>query len=159
MKLFKIAPVIKAIRKQCIIIEPECFYAVDQEIIPSKARFTRIRQYNPKKPFKWGFKNMVRAGSSGFMYKFYLYAGKEHTLPTEDAHLSASAQLVARLRLELPRHTQKIIFFDNWFSMLELIHYLKSVGVHAVGIIRQNRLHGYPLMSLKDLSKKGEGFS
>ena len=38
--------------------------------------------------------------------------------------------------------------------MLDLIHYLKSVGIHAVGTIRQNRSHGYPLISLKDLRKQ-----
>ena len=75
-KLFKNAPVIEAIRKQCIIIEPECFHAIDKQIITSKIKFTKIRQYNPKKPCKWGFKNMVRAGSYGFMHDFYLYAGR-----------------------------------------------------------------------------------
>ena len=91
-KLFKIAPVIEASRKQCIIIEPECFHAIDEQIIPSRIKFTKIRQYNPKKPRKWGFKNMVIAGSSGFMYDFYLYPVKEQIIPTEYAHLSASAQ-------------------------------------------------------------------
>ena len=158
-KLFKTAPVIEAIRKQCIIIEPEHFHTIDEQIIPSKTKFTKIRQYNPKKPCKRGFKNMVRAGSSRFMYDFYLYAGKEQIIPTEYAHLSASGQSVARLYLELPRHTQKIVFFDNWFSTLDLIHYLKSVGIHAVSTIRQNQLHGCPLISPKNLSKQERGVS
>ena len=78
-KLFKIRPIIEAVRNQCIKIEPEEFQSVDEQIIPSKTRFTKIRQCNPKKPKKWGFKNLVRAGSSGFMYDFYLYSGKETT--------------------------------------------------------------------------------
>ena len=64
---------------------------------------------------------------------------------------------LARFCLELPRHTQKIIFFGNWFSMLDLILYLKDVGIHAVGTIRQNWLHGCPLISWKDLSKQERG--
>ena len=34
-----------------------------------------IRQYNPKKPKKWGLKNVVRSGASGMMYDFFLYTG------------------------------------------------------------------------------------
>ena len=49
---------------------------------------------------------MVRAGSYGFMHDFYLNAGKEHKIPREYPHLSASAQSVPRLCLELPRHTK-----------------------------------------------------
>ena len=49
---------------------------------------------------------MVRAGSYGFMHDFYLYAGREHKIPREYPHLSASAQSVARLCLELPRHAK-----------------------------------------------------
>ena len=78
-KLFKIVPVIEAIRRQCIIIEPKCFHATDEQVIPSRTKFIKIRQYNPKKLCKWSFKNMVRAGSSWFMYGFYLYVEKKHT--------------------------------------------------------------------------------
>ena len=40
---------------------------------PQKTRFSRIRQYNPKKPTKWDFKNFARSGSSGIMYGFLFY--------------------------------------------------------------------------------------
>ena len=55
-KLFKIRPIIEAVRNQCIKIEPEEFQSVDEQIIPSKTRFTKIRQYNPKKPKNGGLK-------------------------------------------------------------------------------------------------------
>ena len=157
-KLFKIRPIIEAVRNQCIKIEPEEFQSVDEQIIPSKTRFTKIRQYNPKKPKKWGFKNLVRAGSSGFMYDFYLYSGKETTnndVPYN--HLQKSAQVVAKLCQELPGQKGHKLFFDNWFSTLELFHYLKDHGIHAVGTIRANRLQGCPLESVKDLTKQGRG--
>ena len=113
-KLFKIRPIIEAVRNQCINIEPEEFQSVDEQIIPSKTRFTKIRQYNPKKPKKWGFKNLVRAGSSGFMWDFYLYSGKETTnndVPYN--HLQKSAQVVAKLCQELPGQKGHKLFFDN----------------------------------------------
>ena len=61
-KLFKIRPLIEAVRNGCIKVDPEEYQSLDEQIIPSKTRRSKIRQYNPKKPKKWGFKNMVRAG-------------------------------------------------------------------------------------------------
>ncbi|XP_065642334.1 piggyBac transposable element-derived protein 2-like [Hydra vulgaris] len=156
-KLFKIAPVIELIRKQCISLEPERFHAIDEQIIPSKTKYSKIRQYNPKKPCKWGFKNMVRAGRSGMMYDFYLYAGKESTIPAEYSHLSVSAQSVAYLCMELPKHEDKVVFFDNWFSTLDLIQYLKGIGIKGAGTFRPNRLHGCPVIPSKELKKKDRG--
>jgi hypothetical protein len=35
-----------------------------------------MKQYNPMKPHKWGFKIYVLAGTSGFLYNFEFYTGK-----------------------------------------------------------------------------------
>lgn len=48
------------------------FQILDKQIISSKTKFTKIRQYNTKKSRKWDFKNLARTGSSGFIYDFYL---------------------------------------------------------------------------------------
>ena len=154
-KLFKIRPMIEAIRDKCIKIEPEEFQSVDEQIIPSKTRRTKIRQYNPKKPKKWGFKNLVRAGASGFMYDFFLYAGKNE--PDPESGLQKCAQVVSRLCKELPPNVRHKVFFDNWFTTLELMQHLKTKGLLAVGTIRANRLHGCPLAANKDLEKQGRG--
>ena len=66
-KLSKIKPMIDAVRCECIKVEPEEFHSVDEQIIPSKTKYSKIHQYNLKIPNKWGFKNLVRAGSSEFM--------------------------------------------------------------------------------------------
>ncbi|XP_065658778.1 piggyBac transposable element-derived protein 2-like [Hydra vulgaris] len=100
---------------------------------------------------------MVRAGRSGMMYDFYLYAGKESTIPAEYSHLSVSAQSVAYLCMELPKHEDKVVFFDNWFSTPNLIQYLKGIGIKAAGTIRPNRLHGCPVIPSKELKKKDRG--
>ncbi|CAF4773039.1 unnamed protein product [Pieris macdunnoughi] len=45
-------------------------------MIPYKGRKAGNRkQYMKDKPSKWGFKNYVRAGVSGMIYDFILYAG------------------------------------------------------------------------------------
>jgi hypothetical protein len=52
--------------------------------MPAKTKFSGIRQYNPTKPVKWGFKNLIRAGASGFMYDFYIYAGQDEAMDNVD---------------------------------------------------------------------------
>ena len=71
-KLFKVRCIVEAVAANCRKVRPEQNHSVDEQIIPSKTKYSKIRQYNPKKPVKWGFKNLVRAGSSGFMYDFYI---------------------------------------------------------------------------------------
>ncbi|XP_065055887.1 piggyBac transposable element-derived protein 2-like isoform X2 [Rhopilema esculentum] len=156
-KLFKINPIIDAVRDECRKIEPEEFQTVDEQIIPSKTKYSKIRQYNPKKPKKWGFKNLVRAGGSGIMYDFFIYAGKDSNEDPQYNHLSKSAQVVAKLCKSLPCHMNHKVFFDNWFSTMELMRYMKNQGLLAVGTIRANRLQGCPLQSNKDLEKNGRG--
>ena len=108
-KLFKIRPLIEAVRDECVKVEPEEYQSVDEQIIPSKTKFSKVRQYNPKKPKKWGFKNLVRAGNSGIMYDFYLYAGKEDCQNQSPYnHLQKCAQVVARLCKDLPANSGHI---------------------------------------------------
>ena len=103
-KLAKVRPFINAVREERIKVEPEEYHSVDEQIIPSKTKYSVLRQFNPKKPKKWGFKNLVRAGASRFMYDFYIYEGKLKATEkgTEYEKLSKSAQVVAILALHLP---------------------------------------------------------
>ena len=68
-----------------------------------------------------------------------------------------SAQVVAKLCVDLPGHENFKLFFDNWFTTLDLLHYLKTVGILAVGTIRVNRLQGCPVSANKDLQKLRRG--
>ena len=130
-KLFKLRPIITAIRNECIKVEPEEFQSVDEQIIPCKTKRSKLRQYNPKKPKKWGFKNMVCAGNSGMMYDFYIYCGKENNEPGFE-NLQKCSSAVAKLSQHLHGKPGHKLYFDNWFSTLEHFHYLKSNGINAV---------------------------
>lgn len=158
-KLFKVRPLIEQVAKNCRKISPEENHSVDEQIIPSKTKYSKIRQYNPKKPVKWGFKNLVRAGSSGFMYDFYIYAGKNDAAEQseEGKDLQKSAQVVVKLCEVLPSNAGHKLFFDNWFTTLDLILHLKQRGILACGTVRSNRLQKCPLKSKKELKKAGRG--
>ena len=53
-KLAKVRPVINAVRDECVKVEPEEYHSIDEQNIPSKTKYSVIRQYNPKKPKKMG---------------------------------------------------------------------------------------------------------
>ena len=47
-KLFKIRLILTAVRNKCLKVEPEEYHSIDEQILPSKTKYTKIRQYNPK---------------------------------------------------------------------------------------------------------------
>ena len=49
------------------------------------------------------------------------------------------------------------MFFDNWFTKLDLPHHFRSKRIHTVGTIRLNRLRGLLHDANKDLMKNGRG--
>lgn len=69
-KLAKIRVMNEAIRNQCVQVEPEEYSSLDEQIITSKTKQSKMRKCNPKKPRKWGLGNLVRVGGFRFMYDF-----------------------------------------------------------------------------------------
>lgn len=58
------------------------------------------------------------------------------------------------LSSNIPDNKNFELFFDNWFTLLSLIHALRDKDILAVGTIRSNRIGKCPLMSAKELAKK-----
>ena len=128
-------------------------HSIDEQIIPFKGR-SSLKQYNKNKPHKWGFKVFTRAGVSGMMYDFEVYTGKSMKLP---GSLGISGNIVLWLLRNLEEHKDFKVYFDNWFTSVDLVKALKDSGFWAVGTIRQNRLGGCQLASDKKLKDSGRG--
>jgi hypothetical protein len=150
-KLFKIRPILEKVRENCIKIEQEPVMSIDEQIIPAKTRRSGIRQYNPKKPVKWGFKMLVRAGISGMIYDFFLYTGK-NSIGKENCSCEGT---VLRLVKHLPKGQKFKLCFDNWFSTLALMLKMKELGILTSATLRANRSSKCPLDSDITLKKKG----
>ena len=75
-KLWKIKSLINhlnaSFQEKC---KPKEHLSVDESIIRFKRR-SRIKQYNPMKPIKRGYKLWCIADNSGYVYRFEIYAGK-----------------------------------------------------------------------------------
>ena len=152
-KLFKIRPILEMVRDNCLKIEPEPVHSIDEQIIPAKTKHSGIRQYNPKKPHKWGFKMFVRSGSSGIIYDFFLYCGAK----SSGRENCSAENVVLRLAEQIPKNLNFKLCFDNWFCTLSLCLKLKEIGILTTATIRTNRIAKCPLLSEKDLKKQGQG--
>ncbi|CAG4938749.1 unnamed protein product [Parnassius apollo] len=156
-KLFKIRPLIEKLRERLLLISKEEYLAVDEQIIPTKARH-QLKQYNPAKPHKWGYKNQVLSGVSGFSYDFDIFAGDQSNIfPSDAPDLGVSSNVVTRLTSTVPRNVNHKIFFDNWFNSIKLQVYLYKNGLLPLGTIRMNRVPNADMPTEKDLKKIGRG--
>lgn len=152
-KLHKIRPILEGFRKNCAKIPAEQYHCIDEQIIPFKGR-QHLKQYNPRKPHKWGFKMFTRCGKSGIIYDFALYVG-DGTCPSYG--LGISSDIVVHLVKDLPEHQNFEVFFDNWFTSFQLMTVLKAKGFVATGTVRSNRLGKCDLHSDSKLKEKGRG--
>ncbi|CAK1593721.1 unnamed protein product [Parnassius mnemosyne] len=161
---FKIRPVVEKIRANCLKVEEETRFSIDEMVIPYKGtKAGKKRQYNPRKPRKWGFKNLVRAGASGIIYDFFLYTGNDNfgdcNFTKEEEGLGWGAKAVLRLCKSIKKKPC-VVYFDNFFSSLDLIHHLRNFyGIFSLGTMRTNRLRdaGKYLKPDKVLKTQGRG--
>lgn len=156
-KLFKIRPILDMIRKCLMLVPKEEFLSVDEQIIPIKCRH-ELKQYNSAKPNKWGYKNHVLSGVSGFRYDFEIFAGKQsNSHPSDAPDLGVSLNVVTRLTSTVPRHQNYKICFDNWFNSLRLQVYLYKNGLLPLGTVRLNCVPNSNMPPEKELKKRGRG--
>ena len=71
------------------------------------------------------------------MYDIEICQGRE---TVEAVPFSLGGDVVMRLLRSLEPKVGHKIFFDNWFSSVDLVVHLKEIGYDCVGTIRQNRL-------------------
>lgn len=156
-KLFKVRPLLEKIRERLLFVPKEEFLAVDEQIIPTKCRH-ELKQFNPAKPHKWGYKNQVLSGVSGFSYDFDIFAGDQSNVyPSDAPDLGVSSNVVTRLTSTVPRNVGHKIFFDNWFNSVALQVYLFKNGLLPLGTVRLNRVPNAGMPVEKDLKKNGRG--
>lgn len=130
-KLFKIRPIIDHFNAKFKSVPLTQHLCVDEQMCAAKMKSV-FRQYLANKPHKWGFKLFVLSDSYGFSYSFEVYcgAGDNLVLPgTPD--LGAAANVVVRLSKILPGFKNHIMYFDNFYTSLPLLTYLRSKGIFS----------------------------
>ena len=133
-RLGRIRPIIDSVHSTLKdIYMPHKEVSVDEAMIKFKGR-SSLKQYMPKKPIKRGIKVWVRADAiNGFVSDFDIYIGKEETTVTQ-----LGTKVVLKLCNYLPRGHH--IYFDNYFSSLDLLDKLLEKGLYACGTFRKDRV-------------------
>lgn len=144
-KLYKLRPLLDELTQTFTNCwKPGKYQSVDESMIKFKGR-SSMKQYMPAKPVKRGHKCWTRADESGYVCEFQIYTGKAE---------STEKQLGARIVKDLTRELidgNHHVYFDNFFTGVELLLSLKRDKIFACGTIRQNR-SGQP--RVKNQTKK-----
>ncbi|XP_058810638.1 piggyBac transposable element-derived protein 4-like [Phymastichus coffea] len=112
--------------------KPSHHQAIDESMIKFKGR-SSMKQYMPAKPTKRGYKVWTRADESGFVCQFQIYTGK-----TDSPEKQLGARVVRDLTRDLVGHNHQV-YFDNFFTGVELLISLKQDNILACGTVRSNR--------------------
>ena len=136
-KLHKIRPIIQNAKRQFRFhYEPHKTLSVDEGMIKFKGRNSFI-QFMPNKPTKWGFKAWGLCDSeSYYLLDFNIYTGKDSYFPDRTVPLGT------RVVTELVRNyygKNHHVYFDNFFTSVQLMEILLKEKTYACGTVRMNR--------------------
>ncbi|XP_063627513.1 piggyBac transposable element-derived protein 3-like [Cydia splendana] len=164
-RYYKIRPFLERVRLNCLKVEEENHFSIDEMMVPYKGtRAGSRKQFVKNKPRRWGYKVFVRAGMTGLVYDFLIYGGEDtfryHAFTEEEDCMGLGAKVVIALSQSIQLPACKVLYFDNFFTSLELIHHMRNeYGIFSLGTIRSNRLReaNKKLPTDKNLKKKGRG--
>ena len=75
-KLYKIRPIIDALKEKFRLFSPTELLCIDEQMVPFKGR-SKLKQYNPQKPKKWGYKLYVLTIlDGGLVYDFEVHTAQ-----------------------------------------------------------------------------------
>lgn len=151
-KLYKLRPIIDHLSKKFVSIPMDENLSIDEQICATKARH-HLKQYLPLKPHKWGYKLYILCSASGFCYKFEIYTGTENDVDKRlrsEPDLGASSNIVVRLTRNVPVDCGHKVFFDNYYTSVDVVSYLAKKGIHSLGTVRRNRIPSCKLPSDKE---------
>ncbi|XP_053969881.1 piggyBac transposable element-derived protein 2-like [Anastrepha ludens] len=153
--LYLVRPIIKHMNVRFSSVPMSQRLSVDEQMCGTKMSKTNIKQYMPKKPHKWGFKIVSICDTKGFSYSFELFTGAADNVREEGMpDLGAASNIVVRLSRNIPDFSNHIVYFDNYFTSLGLLVYLRSRGIYSLGTFRANRVKNCKLCSDEQLVVK-----
>ncbi|KAH9644136.1 hypothetical protein HF086_010351 [Spodoptera exigua] len=97
------------------------------------------------------------------VYDFFAYDGANtfrgvQFSEWEEDYLGIGGKTVLQLCRTISNPILSTVYFDNWFTSLELIYYLRNeMGILSLGTLRKDRLRNCKLMTDKAMMKKGRG--
>ena len=148
-RLYKIRPILDTICQKCkSLYNPGKQISVDEAMVKFKGR-SSIKQYQPLKPIKRGFKVWCRADSqNGYVSNFVVYTGKADGPVRNLGHKVVME--VCRDNLNKGHE----VYFDNFFSTVELAADLLKHGTTSIATTRPYRV-GFPKETVNSAAVAG----
>ena len=116
-----------------------------------------IKQYNPMKPIKRGFKLWSLADMDGYLYHCEFNQGKNQVFVDDSTpkYFGLGPSIV--YQLTKPLHgTHHQVLIDNYFSMVPFMEYLLHHQVYCCGTIRSDRKYLPKNMKTEKTFQRGE---
>ena len=124
--------------------------SIDEAMIKFKGR-SSMKQYQPLKPTKRGYKVWVLAESTtGYVYNFEIYSWKE-----VERRLSLGEHVVMSL-IEGISLKNRQLFFDSYFNSLVLLFKLRRQQIPATGTIRSDRKYFPTELKKREKLERGD---
>ncbi|XP_046674861.1 piggyBac transposable element-derived protein 3-like [Homalodisca vitripennis] len=113
-----------------------------------------LKQFIRGKPVRFGYKFWALCGTSGYCYNFDLYCGKDQGC---EENIGLGRRVVQSLLFVVDDPLSYELYFNNFFTSIELLGELFDLGFRASGTIRENRTQKCPLPDKKEMNKLGRG--
>lgn len=155
-RLYRIRPILETIKKRFQSVPLEEKLSIDEQLCATKAKYY-LKQYIPMTPHKWGYKLFIMSGVSGFAYNLEIYSGQENDPSLRlynEPDIGPSSNVIVRLAYIIPFYLNYKLYFDNYYTSIPLMIYLRKRGIHSVGTVRRNRLKNALLPSDKTMLAK-----
>ena len=150
-KLYKLRPLIDNFQGEFSQITPSEKLCTDEQMVPFKWK-SHLKQYNPQKPKKWGYKIYVLSGINEIIYNFKIHTGSILPCPGQ-AGYQASGDIVLQLVQHISRFKWYKLYFDNWYTSVLLEKTLHEQVIASVGTVRSNGVHNCKLSDDKSMKK------
>ena len=156
-RLFKIRQLINTVvSKFCTHYQAAKELSLDEMVIAFKGKST-LKQYNPRKPDKWGFKAFVLCeAKTGYALQWLLYSGRESDSDERAPPCSVSYNIVQKL--VAPHYGQgHIIYMDSYYTSPDVADVLQENKCGLCGPCNVSR-SGMPhdLRSTRQSMTKGD---
>ncbi|GBP11405.1 PiggyBac transposable element-derived protein 3 [Eumeta japonica] len=130
--------------------------SIDETIVPYFGRHG-TKQHIHGKPIRFGYKLWSAATRHGYLVNFEPYQGASGPSLKMQSELGLGAAVILELHSRLPIELGPYnLYFDNFFTGLPMLKYLREQNVGGTGTVRENRLENCNLPNSKDMKKSQE---
>lgn len=131
--------------------------SIDETIVPYFGRHG-TKQHIHGKPIRFGYKLWSAATRHGYLVNCELYQGASGPGLKMQPELGLGAAVISELHSRLPQDMKPYnLYFDNFFTGLPLLKYLREQNVGATGTIRETRMENCNMPSSKEMKKEPRG--